>query len=69
MGQTRKKPHPISEVEPNLFPIVTRWFRCQLTAGRGQKFIPKVACLRHGVSRRHEHLYVRLKRWRKSAGF
>jgi hypothetical protein len=26
-----------------LFPIVTRWSRCQLTAGRGQKFIPKVA--------------------------
>jgi hypothetical protein len=33
------------------------------------KFIPKVACLRHGVSRRHEHLYMRLKRWRKAPAF
>jgi len=40
-----------------LRPIVSRFFRCQLRTGRGQKCDPKIALqLRTGGSRDHEHV-------------
>ena len=49
---------------------MTRWSRCQLTAGRGQKFIQNVALQCATACRVVTSIYtLRLKRWRVSAGF
>jgi hypothetical protein len=70
MASQQKSPTPSLEWSPNLLPIDDPVDSLSAPAGRGQRFVPKVAPKCATACRVVTSIYaLRLKRWRQGAGF